>query len=153
MAEIDYLRMIYLKKGIILGSAPFCYLWFLDDYVFGACMFDFLKVSKYGMDAVWMKSDFVIDHPLPKLSRLLIMGVLSSEFKSELDIRYKHQCGVIATSVFTDKPVSMKYRGVFKLHERCVGKLHYIQDAGIRGNLDDILKTFVEKYSDEPRKE
>lgn len=105
------------------------------------------------MDAVWMKSDFVIDHPLPKLSRLLIMGVLSSEFKDELDIRYKHECGVIATSVFTDKPVSMKYRGVFKLHERCVGKLHYIQDAGIRGNLDDILKDFVKKYGDEPRKE
>lgn len=78
--------------------------------MFGACMFDFLKVSKYGMDAVLMKSDFVIDHPLPKLSRLLIMGVLSSEFKDELDIRYKHECGVIATSVFTDKPVSMKYR-------------------------------------------
>lgn len=153
MSEIDYLRMIYLKKGIVLGSAPFCYLWFLDDYVFGACMFDFLKVSKYGMDAVWMKSDFVIDHPVPKLSRLLIMGVLSSEFKEELDIRYKHECGIIATSVFTDNPVSMKYRGVFKLYERCVGKLHYIQEAGIRGHLDDILKSFVKKYGNEPRKE
>lgn len=153
MAEIDYLRMIYLKKGIVLGSAPFCYLWFLDDYVFGACMFDFLKVSKYGMDAVWMKSDFVIDHPIPKLSRLLIMGVLSSEFKEELDIRYKHECGIIATSVFTDKPVSMKYRGVFKLYERCVGKLHYIQEAGIRGPLDEILKSFVKKYGNEPRKD
>ena len=42
---------------------------------------------------------------------------------------------------------------MFKLHERCVGKLHYIQDAGIRGNLDDILKDFVKKYGDEPRKE
>ena len=153
MAEIDYLRMIYLKKGIVLGSAPFCYLWFLDDYVFGACMFDFLKVSKYGMNAVWMKSDFVIDHPIPKLSRLLIMGVLSSEFKEELDIRYKHECVVIATSVFTDKPVSMKYRGVFKLYERCVGKLHYIQEAGIRGHLDEILESFVKKYGNEPRKE
>lgn len=153
MSEIDYLRMIYLKKGIVLGSAPFCYLWFLDNYVFGACMFDFLKVSKYGMDAVWMKSDFVIDHTIPKLSRLLITGVLSTEFKEELNIRYKHECGIIATSVFTDKPVSMKYRGVFKLHERCVGKLHYIQDSGIRGNLDEILKAFVQKYGNEPRKE
>ena len=153
MSEIDYLRMIYLKKGIVLGSAPFCYLWFLDDYVFGACMFDFLKVSKYGIDAVWMKSDFVIDHPIPKLSRLLIMGVLSSEFKEELDIRYKHGCGIIATSVFTDKPVSMKYRGVFKLHERCVGKLHYIQETGVRGHLGEILKSFVKKYGNEPRKE
>ncbi len=66
--------MIYLKKDIILGSAPFCYLWFIDDYVFGASMFDFMKVDKYGTDAVSMKSDFVIDHPLQKLSKLLIMG-------------------------------------------------------------------------------
>lgn len=153
MAEVDYLRMIYLKKGIILGSAPFCYLWFIDDFAFGACMFDFLKVNKYGFDSVWMKSDFVIDHPIPKLSRLLILGVLSTEFKEELDIRYKHECGVIATSVFTDKPVSMKYRGVFKLYERGIGKLHYIQQAGIRGDLDDILKAFVKKYGKEPRKE
>lgn len=153
MSEIDYLRMIYLKKGIILGSAPFCYLWFLDDYVFGACMFDFLKVLKYGMDAVWMKSDFVIEHPIPKLSKLLIMGTLSTEFKEELDVRYKREIGVIATSVFTDKPVSSKYRGVFKLHERCIGKLHYVQDSGIRGRLDDILKSFYKKYGNEPRKE
>ena len=116
-------------------------------------MFDFLKVNKYGMGSVWMKSDFVIDHPQPKLSKLLIMGVLSEEFKAELDIRYKHECGIIATSVFTDKPVSSKYRGVFKLYERCIGKLYYIQEAGVRGKLDDILKIFVKKYSDEPRKE
>lgn len=152
MAEIDYLRMIYLKKGIILGSAPFCYLWFIDEYVFGACMFDFLKVNKYGYDSVAMKSDFVIDHPIPKLSRLLILGVLSTEFKEELNIRYKHECGIISTSVFTDKPVSMKYRGVFKLAERGIGKLYYIQQAGVRGYLDDILKAFVKKYGKEPRK-
>jgi len=153
MGEIDYLRMIYLKKGIILGSAPFCYLWFIDGYVFGACMFDFLKVNKYGMDAVWMKSDFVIDHPIPKLSKLLIMAVLSTEFKEELEIRYKHEVGTIATSVFTDKPVSSKYRGVFTLYERAVGKLHYIQDAGNRGGIDSIMKQFVAKYGKEPRKE
>lgn len=149
LSEIDYLRMIYLKKGIIMGSAPFSYLWFIDEYVFGACLFDFLKVSKYGTGAVWQKSDFVIDHPIAKISKLLIMGILSEEFKNELEIRYKRDVDCYATSVFTDKPVSMKYRGVYKLTERHPGVLYYIQEAGVRGKLDDIMKNFVKKYGGE----
>ena len=145
MSEIDYLRMIYLKKDIILGSAPFCYLWFIDDYVFGASMFDFMKVDKYGTDAVSMKSDFVIDHPLQKLSKLLIMGVLSTEYRDELCIRFKTEVGRICTSVFTDKPVSMKYRGVFDLDERGIGKLYYNQVAGKLGTLDAIMKEFLKR--------
>lgn len=146
MSEIDYLRMIYLKKDIILGSAPFCYLWFIDDYVFGASMFDFMKVDKYGTDAVSMKSDFVIDHPLQKLSKLLIMGVLSTEYRDELCIRFKTEVGRICTSVFTDKPVSMKYRGVFDLDERGIGKLYYNQVAGKLGSLDSIMKEFLKRF-------
>lgn len=146
MSEIDYLRMIYLKKDIILGSAPFCYLWFIDDYVFGASMFDFMKVDKYGTDAVSMKSDFVIDHPLQKLSKLLIMGVLSTEYRDELCIRFKTEVGRICTSVFTDKPVSMKYRGVFDLDERGIGKLYYNQVAGKLGTLDSIMKEFLKRF-------
>ena len=147
MSEIDYLRMIYLKKNIILGSAPFCYLWFIDDYVFGATMYDFIKVQKYGFDAVTMKSDFVIDSDIPKLSKLLIMGVLSEEYKAELDIRFKQDVGTISTSVFTDKPVSMKYRGVFDLSERGSGVLYYTQKAGILGSLEEIIKQFVKKHA------
>lgn len=146
MSEIDYLRMIYLKKDIIMGSAPFCYLWFLDNYVIGASMFDFLKVNKYGMDAVSMKSDFVIDHPLKKLSKLLIMGVLSSEFHEELNVKFKTQVRIISTSVFTDKPVSMKYRGVFDLSERGVGKLYYTQEAGKLGTLIEVMNNFRKRF-------
>ena len=146
MSEIDYLRMIYLKKGIILGSAPYCYLWFIDNYVFGATMFDYVKVDKYGQDAAGMKSDFVIDHPLQKLSKLLIMGVLSTEYRDELCIRFRTDVGRIITSVFTDKPVSMKYRGVFDLDERVVGALHYSQQSGKLGTLDRIMKEFRKRY-------
>lgn len=145
MNEIDYLRMIYLKKDIILGSAPFCYLWFVDDYVFGACMFDFIKVIKYGTDAVTMKSDFVIDSPIAKISKLLIMGILSTEFKTELDIRYKNDVNTISTSVFTDKPVSMKYRGVFDLDDRKIGVLHYMKQAGSLGSIEGIMNDFIKK--------
>ncbi len=146
MSEIDYLRMIYLKKDILMGSAPFCYLWFIDDYVFGASMFDFLKVTKYGFNIAYMKSDFVIDSNIPRLSKLLIMAVLSTEYKKELDIRYRNDIGRIYTSVFTDKPVSMKYRGVFDLDERVSGKLHYSQDAGKFGSLKNVLQTYISRH-------
>jgi hypothetical protein len=148
MSEIDYLRMMYLKKDIILGSAPFCYLWFIDDYVFGASMFDFMKVDKYGTSAVSMKSDFVIDSSLPKISKLLIMGVLSNEYREELCIRFKTEVSIISTSVFTDKPVSMKYRSVFDLAERGLGKLYYTQTAGKLGSLDQIVKDFLKRFKD-----
>lgn len=146
MSEIDYLRMIYLKKDIILGSAPFCYLWFIDEYVFGASMFDFIKVNKHGFNAAYMKSDFVIDSKIPRISKLLIMATLSTEYKTELDIRYRNDISVISTSVFTDKPVSMKYRGVYNLDERATGKLYYSQKAGKLGALNDIVQTFVSKH-------
>ena len=35
----------------------------------------------------------------------------------------------ITTSVFTDKPVSMKYRGAFKLHARKNGFLQYVSEV------------------------
>ena len=146
MSEIDYLRMIYLKKDIILGSAPFCYLWFIDDYVFGASMFDFLKVTKYGFNIAYMKSDFVIDSAIPRISKLLIMATLSEEYKKELNIRYRNDIRRIHTSVFTDKPVSMKYRGVYHLDERATGKLYYSQEAGKLGSLEEVMNTFVRKH-------
>jgi len=145
MSEIDYLRMFYLKKDIMLGSAPFCYLWFLDEYVIGACMCDFMKTSKFGVDKIQLKSDFVIDSPFQKLSKLLLMGTLSTEFKDELDIRFKGDVQRIGTSVFTDKPVSMKYRGVYDLDERVTGKLYYSQQAGKLDSLESIVQEFLKK--------
>ncbi|OFY43989.1 MAG: hypothetical protein A2X18_07620 [Bacteroidetes bacterium GWF2_40_14] len=145
MSEIDYLRMFYLKKDIILGSAPFCYLWFLDKYVIGACMVDFFKMSSFGVDNASLKSDFVIDSDFPKLSKLLLMGILSTEFKEEIDIRFKREINSFYTSVFTDKPVSMKYRGVFELYDRQIGKLHYRQESGKLGSLEEIIKDFLKR--------
>lgn len=145
MGEVDYLRTMYLKKDILLGGSPFSYLWFIDDYLFGASMFDFTKQQSDTHSKAWMKSDFVIDSKQPKLSKLLIMAVLSKEFKEELDIKYKMNTDIIHTTVFTNNPVSMKYRGVFKLASRDEGKLHYEAEAGKYRNLKEVLKEFIRK--------
>ncbi len=145
MSEIDYLRAIYMKKDIMLGSAPFNYLWFVDDYLIGACMFDFSKQAGSAGDKIWMKSDFVIDSKQDKLSKLLIMVVCSKEFKEELDVRYRTDTQIITTTVFTNNPVSMKYRGVFKLDKRESGKLYYEQQAGKYKSLKEVMVEYIKK--------
>lgn len=140
MSEVDYLRAMYMKKDILLGGSPFSYLWFVDDYLIGASMFDF---SKQGLMKAWMKSDFVIDSNQSKLSKLLIMGVLSTEFAKELKVKYRTDLEAIHTTVFTNKPVSMKYRGVYTLAKKDAGKLHYEAPAGKLGNLKQVMNKYV----------
>jgi hypothetical protein len=40
----------------------------------------------------------------------------------------------------------MKYRGVFDLDERGIGKLYYNQVAGKLGSLDSIMKEFQNRF-------
>jgi hypothetical protein len=142
-SEIDYIRQKYLDKKIILGSAVYNYLWFVDDYLIGACMCDYPK-RKIGAGTAWLKSDFVIDSDVPKLSKLLIMAILSEEFKKEVGIRFKENIYNFVTNVFTNNPVSMKYRGVFKLHTRETGKLVYVGEAGSYNRLNvEVLQKYL----------
>ena len=76
-------------------------------------MLDFPKRELENATA-WLKSDFVVDSNVYRLSKLLIMGILSNEFSREINIRYKDSIKLLVTNVFTEKPVSMKYRGVFE---------------------------------------
>ena len=145
MEDVDYLRAIYLQKDILLGSAPFNYLWFVDDYLIGACMFDFTKQTSFGGEKVWMKSDFVIDSKQKKLSKLLIMAILMKDFKEELSVRYLSEVGIITTTVFSNKSVSMKYRGIFKLAKRDAGKLYYEQIAGKYRSAKEVLSIWLSK--------
>jgi hypothetical protein len=47
--------------------------------------------------------------------------------------------------VFTDKPVSMKYRGLYKLARRDEGKLVYETQMGIH-DLKAVVPLWLKKY-------
>jgi len=146
LGEVDYLRTIYLQKNILQGAALFNYLWFIDDFLFGCCMFDFPKNKQKTLGA-WMKSDFVVDSIHQKLSKLLIMAILSKEFKEELDIRYYSDISLINTNVFTNKNVSMKYRGVFNKSRKEIGKISYEQRAGKYQSFKEVINIYMDKYA------
>lgn len=142
--EVDYIRSKYLAKNILLGRALYNYLWFVDDYLIGACMLDYPKRKVGNGGLAWLKSDFVIPSEVPKLSKLLIMAILSQEFKDEVSIRFKENTQRLVTNVFTKHPVSMKYRGVFKLLTREAGKLVYVGETGKFGRLqEEVLRRYL----------
>lgn len=143
--ELDYMRMMYLKKDILLGSGIYNYLWFVDGFLIGAMLFDYAKGSKSAGDLVWLKSDFVITSDTPKLSKLLIMAMKKKDFQFELNARFKTNIEEITTTVFTDKPISMKYRGVFNLHKRENGKLIYRTHLGLYANDKELVKDYLKR--------
>lgn len=144
-SELDYLRAIYLKKDILQGSAPYNYLWFIDDYLIGGCSMGFSKRKNKDGEIAFMLTDLVIDSKIPKLSKLLIYLILSKPFKKELDVRYKSYIKYIETAVFSESAISMKYRGVYKKVDKIGSAIIYQQNAG-KYSYKEILANYCDKY-------
>jgi hypothetical protein len=84
---------------------------------------------------LYLLSDFAV-RPTPhkRLSKLILACVVSKEVQADLEQWLCARIRTIGTTAFTDKPVSMKYRGMFDVHSRSEGKVNYLGPAG-RWNL------------------
>lgn len=109
-----------------------------DGQVFGFAGF---KKFMSSMDHVFVSSDFVVKSREKRLSKLLIMLLLSKEVKALLTRQYLHSYRGVKTSVYTPHPVSMKYRGIYELVERKKGKLVYRQEF-TNAPMSEIFKTW-----------
>jgi hypothetical protein len=146
---MNYYKNLFLKKGIdhATGLSPLLVL--LDGYLFGFLLFDIIR---YGMDqdrstrGIYMLSDFVIAHPTPRLSKLLLIATKTKELQEILKSKFVQKVDFILTTAFTDKPVSMKYRGVYKLEKRGEGFLQYTTDCGTI-TAKEAVKTWLKKKS------
>lgn len=154
-ARLNYYKDVFLKKGIdhTTGLSPLLVL--LDGYLFGFLMFD---VIRYGMDqdksvrGVYLLSDFIIAHPIEKLSKLVLLATKTIELQEILKAKFLQSCEFILTTAFTDKPVSMKYRGVYQLQKRVAASakgpafLQYTTECG-KITCKEAVQTWIKKYS------
>lgn len=146
--HMNYYKNLFLKKGIdhTTGLSPLFV--FLDGYLFGFLLFD---VIRYGMDqdkatrGIYMLSDFVIASPINRLSKLLLLATRTKELQGLLKEKFIQSVDFILTTAFTDKPVSMKYRGVYNLMKRGEGFLQYTTPAGAM-TAEEAIKTWIRKY-------
>jgi len=146
--RLNYYKDLFLKKGIDHATGLSPLLVCLDGHLFGFLLFD---VIRYGMDqdqatrGIYMLSDFVIASPIRRLSKLLLLATKTKELQEILKEKFIQSVEFILTTAFTEKPVSMKYRGVFDLMKRGEGFLQYRAPAGAI-TAAEAIDTWIKKY-------
>jgi len=142
-AEINYYRNRYLAKGIEFADGQWSLLFFADGKLFG---FAIASLSKFGGAGLYVMSDFVV--PLTKtkrLSKLLLLLMQGSHFRDVCQEFTLSRVPVLSTTAFTDKPISMKYRGIWELAKRgsdASGKkfLNYQTATGLHDDAEAIRR-------------
>jgi hypothetical protein len=140
---MNQLRSLYLDPKIAPAPANLNVAVLLGGYVFGALGF---SPEKWGKNGIYMMSDFAISgSPYRRLAKLVLGVAQTVEVKCLVEQAIGHRVEQVCTTVFTDKPVSSKYRGSgFELESRKPGRLNYAAKAG-RWNLADALEWWHRK--------
>lgn len=115
----------------------------MDGKLFGFLIF---SQNRFATADIYLLSDFVISVPAyPRLSKLLLLVTKSDLIQDRLQQKYLRPMDSIFTTVFTDSPVSMKYRGIYTLHSRKKGRLNYLTEAGAY-KIDEVITLWLRKY-------
>ena len=121
-AKLNFLKDRYLAKGISHVPGDMNFLVYLDGTLAGAFIY---AREKFGAgNRVYLLSDFSTSRER-RLSKLIALLSTARLPVSVFETRSLMRVLTVATTAFTDKPVSMKYRGVFKLASRKPGMLNY----------------------------
>lgn len=140
---VNYYRDVYLSKGVGVpadGEVPLVAA--VDGKVFGFLIYSRMQ----GGGDVYLLADFVVNSErYRRLAKLLLLMTQTREVRCLLEEKFLLEIPTCRTMVFTDKPVSMKYRGLYKLARRDPGKLVYETDMGIL-DLSEVIPIWLKKY-------
>ncbi len=120
----NYYRELFIGKDKVRfysnPSDSIPVLLFADSKFFGFLLFARDRFSyKLGKRPyAFLVSDFRVPSEIRRLSKLVIMLARSKEMKRLYEHRYGVVVDELVTAVYTEKPVSMKYRGEYSLIAR-----------------------------------
>ena len=142
---INHYRNMYLSKHVQPGSGGPCYFALAGHKVFGFLIFNaYSQLGKKG--EIYMLSDFVVPSTTySRLAKLLLMVTQCQDMKVLLEERLLARRHTIFTTAFTNKPVSMKYRGVYELAKRGKGFLNYRTEF-TSSTFQEVLCQWMKKY-------
>ena len=101
------------------------YLVMLDGKLAGGIAY---QRSQYGdVTDLYLLSDFSIVRA-GKISKLIALLATSRELTRHVERVYGQRFTHLYTTAFTDKPISMKYRGVFEVSSRKPGMVNYVSE-------------------------
>lgn len=118
---------MYLAKNIDFSTGMYGFAVSLNGKVIGFLEYSFGTTGGQG-DDWYLFSDFIVGWKFNKrASKLVTMLALCNEVRRALEVKVIRRRNQVSTTAWTDKPVSMKYRGVFELVKRdeARGMLNY----------------------------
>lgn len=143
---LHYKRLFMSARVDYSKGEDLCLEFGLNGKAFGWASFSTMLGTRQP-GCIFEVSDFVMNSSVKHLSKLLIRLLLTDDARRVIMRRFFVSYRGIQTSVYTSKPVSMKYRGVFQLLERDE-KAHKLTYVGYFGK-----KSMQEVYAEWWRKE
>lgn len=138
---LHYLQKKYIKKVDQCSVCQFAFVVKYDKYTLGG--FGFTLPQHKGYD-LFQLTDFCTNNAIPRLSKLILYCIQSVGVQRYLSRRMRKLCEKVISCAYTHKPVSMKYRGVYKkVKEHCTSS--YLAYEGIIG-IYPTNKEIIEKY-------
>lgn len=135
------LQKKYIKKVDQCSVCTYAFAVKYDKYTLGG--FGFTLPQHKGYD-LFQLTDFCTNNATPRLSKLILYCIQSVGVQRYLSRRMHKLCEKVISCAYTHKPVSMKYRGVYKkVKEHCTSS--YLAYEGILG-IYPTNKEIIEKY-------
>lgn len=138
---LNCLQKKYIKKVDQCSVCQFAFVVKYDKYTLGGFGF---RLPQYKGYDLFQLTDFCTNNAIPRLSKLILYCIQSVGVQRYLSRRMRKLCEKVISCAYTHKPVSMKYRGVYKkVKEHCTS--FYLAYEGILG-IYPTNKEIIEKY-------
>lgn len=143
VSDVNYYKAFYMANKVNYTTGGDLGLAFMID----GMAFGFASFSKQlsTLEQIFMQSDFVANSNTQRLSKLLIMLVKSHDVQRLISRKMGNYYEGVKTTVYTQSPVSMKYRGVFDLQRRDTDRLIYVANFS-NNSLKDSYRIWLSKY-------
>lgn len=135
------LQKKYIKKVDQCSVCTYAFVVKYDKYTLGG--FGFTLPQHKGYD-LFQLTDFCTNNAIPRLSKLILYCIQSVGVQRYLSRRMHKLCEKVISCAYTHKPVSMKYRGVYKkVKEHSTSS--YLAYEGMLG-IYPTNKEIIDKY-------
>ena len=135
------LQKKYIKKVDQCSVCTYAFVVKYDKYTLGG--FGFTLPQHKGYD-LFQLTDFCTNNAIPRLSKLILYCIQSVGVQRSLSRRMHKLCEKVISCAYTHKPVSMKYRGVYKkVKEHCTSS--YLAYEGTLGMYETNTQ-IIDKY-------
>lgn len=150
LPQFNMLRAQYLNPKIRTAAPSASFAVLSEGRIIGAIA---VLPGKFDPDEIYLMSDFAVAaSDYPKLSKLVVMAACSKELQHLMQNAMSRPIRKVATTAFTQKPVSMKYRSILSLSKRSDSadpdfafELQYGGEVG-RWTLTEAVAIWKEKW-------